>query len=231
MSHMKVSALMTREVATVREDTPFFEIVEVLAGRHISAVLVIDAAQRVLGVVSEADLLHKVEFADDPNEGANIFELRAHRLARQKAVGLVAKDLMTSPVVTVPQAATVVAAARLLESSGVKRMPVLDDSDRLVGIVSRGDLLRVFLRPDADIVGEISEQVLRRQLWIDPSAVAVRVNHGVVVIEGEVEQRSLVPIVLRLVRAVDGVLEVHDRLTWRVDDTVSPELQYYRPLV
>ena len=225
MSQLKVSALMTRDVATVREDTPFYDITKMLAVRHVSAVLVVDAAQRVIGVVSEADLLHKVEFADDPNEGASTFELRGHRVARRKAAGRVATDLMTSPAVTVPEGANVVAAARLLESSGVKRMPVVDDDGRLVGIVSRGDLLKVFLRPDADIAHEISDRVLRKLLWIDPSEVAVHVGQGVVTIEGEVEQRSLVAIVLRLARAVDGVLEVHDRLIWRVDDTVNPELQ------
>jgi CBS domain-containing protein len=231
MSHQKVSALMSKDVATVREDTPFHEIAKVLADRHVSAAPVVDADRRVIGVVSEADLLHKVEFADDPNEGANIFELRAHRLARLKATGKVAKDLMTAPAVTVAETTSVVNAARLLESSRVKRVPVVDDFGRLVGIVSRGDLLKVYLRPDVAIQREISDEVLRRLLWIGPEEVSVRVADGVVTIEGELEQRSLAGIVMRLVRTVDGVIEVRDRLTWRVDDTVNPEARYYRPLV
>ncbi len=231
MSHLKVSALMTRDVATVREDTPFYEIAKVLADRHVSAVPVVDADLRVLGVVSEADLLHKVEFANDPHEGAGMFELRTHRLARHKANGHVARDLMTAPAVTVPETTSVVNAARLLESSGIKRMPVVNDLGRLVGIVSRGDLVKVFLRPDADIDREITDDVLRRLLWIGTGEVKVHVDDGVVTIEGELEQRSLVDIVMRLVRAIDGVVEAHDRLTWRVDDTISPEARYYRPLV
>ena len=231
MSHLKVSALMTRDVATVREDTPFHEIAEVLAGRHVSAVPVVDGDNRVLGVVSEADLLHKVEFADDPAEGASILERRAHRLARHKATGHVAKDLMSAPAVTVMDGTTVVKAARLLEASGIKRMPVVNDLGRLVGIVSRADLLKVYLRADADIRDEIANQVLRRLLWIDPTEVKVEVDGGAVTLVGEIEQRSLIDITVRLVGAVDGVVEVDDQLTWRVDDTVTPEARYYRPLV
>jgi CBS-domain-containing membrane protein len=231
MRHHNVSALMSRDVATVREDTPFHEIAKVLADRRVSAVPVVDADRRVLGVVSEADLLHKVEFADDPGEGAGILERRAHRLARHKATGQVAKDLMTEPAVTVPEGTTVVKAARLLESSGVKRMPVVNDLGRLVGIVSRGDLLKIYLRPDAEIRAEIVEQVLRRLLWIGSTEVSVRVNDGVVTVAGELDQRSLIDIVVRLVGAVDGVVEVEDKLTWRIDDTASTEAHFYRPLV
>jgi CBS-domain-containing membrane protein len=231
MSHLKISALMTRDVATVREDTPFHEIAEVLAGRHVSAVPVVDADNRVLGVVSEADLLHKVEFADDLAEGASILERRTHRLARHKATGHVAKDLMSAPAVTVMDGTTVVKAARLLEASGIKRMPVVNDLGRLVGIVSRADLLKVYLRADADIRDEVTNQVLRRLLWIDPTEVKVEVDGGAVTLAGEIEQRSLIDITVRLVGAVDGVVEVDDQLTWRVDDTVTPEARYYRPLV
>jgi len=231
MSHLKVSALMTRDVATVREHTPFHEIAKVLADRRVSAVPVVDLDNFVLGVVSEADLLHKVEFADDPDEGASILEGRAHRLARHKATGHVAKDLMTAPAVTVLDSANVVRAARLLESSGIKRLPVVNDLGRLVGIVSRRDLLRLYLRADADIRDEIVNQVLRRLLWIDPAEVKVEVDGGVVALVGKLEQRSLIDIAVRLVGAVDGVVEVDDRLTWRVDDTVTPQARYYRPLV
>ena len=231
MSHLKVSVLMSRDVATVSEDTPFHEIAKVLADRRVSAVPVVDADNRVLGIVSEADLLHRMEFADDPDEGAGIFERRVHRLARHKATGHVAKDLMTSPAVTVPDNATVVKAARLLDSAGIKRMPVVNDLGRLVGIVSRGDLVKVYLRPDRDIRREISDEVLRRLMWIDPSEVTVQVDGGVVTLTGQLEQRSLVDIVMRLVGAVDGVVEVYGTLTWRVDDTTGAEARYYRPLV
>ena len=231
MSHLKVSALMSRDVASVRENTTFHEIAAVLAERHVSAVPVVDADNRVVGVVSEADMLHKVEFADDPEEGDGLFERRAHRLARHKATGHVASDLMTSPAVTVPESTTVVVAARLLESTGVKRMPVVNDLGRLVGIVSRRDLLKVYSRPDIDIRRDIVEDVLRRLLWIGPTEVTVQVAGGVVVLDGQLETRSLLDIMQRLARGVDGVVDVVDRLTWRIDDTAHPEARYYRPLV
>ncbi len=229
MQHLKVSALMTADVATVREDTPFHEIAGLLAARRVSAVPVVDADNRVLGVVSEADLLPKLEFADEPDAGAGLFERRAHRQARHKATGTIAKDLMTAPAVTVPQDSTVVAAARLLASSGTKRMPVVDDVGRLVGIASRGDLLKVYLRPDADVRDEIVSDVLRRVLWITPSEVRVHVDGGVVTLDGELELRSLADLLIQLVRAVDGVVDVQQSLTWRLDNSIAADAQHSRP--
>lgn len=231
MRHLDVSELMSWDVVTVRPDTPFHEIAKTFADRRVSAAPVVDDIKRVLGVVSEADLLHKVEFAEDPQEGAGLLEHRSHRLARHKATAQVAKDLMTAPPVTVTASTSVVAAARLLLSAGIKRMPVVDELGRVIGIVSRSDLLRVYLRPDADIRQEIIGEVLGRLLWIDPTEVGVRVDGGVVTIEGVLEQRSLVDILVRLVRAVDGVVGVVDRLTWRVDDSAAAEARFYRPLV
>jgi CBS domain-containing protein len=138
---------------------------------------------------------------------------------------------LTSPAVTVLDTTNVVSAARLMESSGVKRLPVVNDLGRLVGIVSRRDLLKVYTRPDTDVRREIVDDVLRRLLWIGPTEITVQVTDGVVTLDGELEQRSLLDIVQRLVRSVDGVVEVVSRLTWRVDDTANPEARYYRPLV
>lgn len=230
MTHVKVFDVMSTDVASVREDASFHEIVSVLADREISAVPVVDAGGRVLGVVSEADLLYKIEFSDGADSG-RLLERRARRHARRKAAGDVAADLMTAPAVTVPAGSTVVTAAQLLESNGVKRMPVVDDLGRLAGVVSRRDLLKVFLRSDTRIRDEVVDEVLGRVLWIAPSEIAVRVDGGVVTLEGELEQRSLVSVVLRFVRSVDGVVDVIDRLTYRIDDTSTAEAQYYRPLV
>ena len=232
MRHLTVSTLMTVDPVTVREDTPFHDIASALADRRISAVPVVDADHRVLGVVSEADLLPKLEFAEDAEEGAGFFEPRGHRLARRKATGLVARDLMTSPAVTVPASSTIVAAARLLESSAVKRLPVVDDLGRLVGIVTRTDLLKIYLRADAELRDEIVNEVLRRVLWIAPSEVRVHVHGGIVTLDGEVEQRSLVELMVHLVHAVDGVVDVRDDgVAWRTDDRFASDARYYRPLV
>jgi CBS domain-containing protein len=229
VSHAKVSTVMTTDVASVRPDTSFHELTEILAERKVSAVPVVDDDGRVLGIVSEADLLHKLEFADG-RSGHAVLERSAHRQARAKADGRLAKDVMTSPAVTLPVGASVVKAARLLESHRVKRAPVVDEDGRLVGIVSRADLLKVFLRRDADIQREIVGDLLKR-LWIGPSELTVTVDDGVVTLQGEVEQRSLIDLVARLVRSVDGVVEVVTDLTYAIDDTTSPEARYYRPLV
>jgi len=229
VSHAKVSTVMTTDVASVRPDTSFHELTEILAERKVSAVPVVDDDGRVLGIVSEADLLHKLEFADG-RSGHAILERPVHRQARAKADGRLAKDVMTSPAVTLPVGASVVKAARLLESQRVKRAPVVDEDGRLVGIVSRADLLKVFLRRDADIRREVVGDLLKR-LWIGPTELNVTVDDGVVTLQGEVEQRSLIDLVARLVRSVDGVVEVVTDLTYAIDDTTSPEARYYRPLV
>jgi CBS domain-containing protein len=230
MTHVTVSDVMTTDVVSVREDTPFHEIAAALADCEISAVPVVDADRHVLGVVSEADLLLKFEQGSGTN-GSRLFERRAHRDARHKADGRVARDLMTEPAITVPTGTVAKVAARLLESNGIKRMPVVDDFGRLVGIVSRHDLLRLFLRPDAEIRREVALEVLQHLLWIAPSEVRVGVDDGVVTLDGEVEQKSLVAIIVRLVRAVDGVVDVVDHLTYQFDDTTARDPEYYRPLV
>jgi len=215
MSHMTVSQVMTTDVVAVREDAPCHEIVTLLAEHRVSTVPVLDAGRRVVGVVSEADLLPKVEFSGQSGNQPLIRGSR--RSSRQaKSLGSTARDLMTSPAVVVSGRATVVAAARLLDSHGIKRTPVVDDAGRLVGIVSRRDVLKVFLRADADITAEVVDDVLRRTLWIRPAEVSATVADGVVTLDGGVDDPTLIGIVVRLVRSVDGVTDVRDRLTHRV---------------
>ena len=230
MTHMTVSEVMSSNVASVREDTPFREIARVLADRRISAVPVVDAGDRVVGIVSEADLLPTLETAEpDPDRGRMMRRLGGFRRPVGHG-GMTARDLMSSPAVVVPGRTTVVTAARLMDSSRIKRMPVVDDLGRVVGIVSRNDLMKVFLRADAAIARDVVEDVLRHGLWIGPDEVTVDVADGVVTLTGEVEDRSLIPIVTRLVDAVDGVMEIVDRLTYRVDDSVLTEARFYRRL-
>lgn len=215
MTHRTVRELMTRDVTTVGADTPYKAIVDLLGTRKISAVPVVDADRRVAGVVSEADLLAKVEFegAADP---APFFD--RNRKARAKAGGTTAGDVMTSPAVTIAPDESVTAAARLMDRKRVKRLPVVDGDGRLVGIVSRRDVLRVFVQTDEAIRAEVVDDVLRRILWIEPPLVAVNVEDGIVTLTGELEQRSVVEIAVRLTTAVDGVVGVVNKLSYRVDD-------------
>jgi CBS-domain-containing membrane protein len=126
---------------------------------------------------------------------------------------------MTAPAVTIGPDASVAEAARLLHRHGIKRLPVVDPAGPLLGIVSRADLLKVFLRSDADTAREIRQQVLMRAMWMNPGTVAIDVRDGVVTLTGQLERRSLIPIIVSLVRGLDGVVDVVDRLTFELDDT------------
>jgi CBS domain-containing protein len=217
MTHQTVRAVMTQDVATVEETTPYKTVADLLAERRISAVPVLDGDGRVAGVVSEADLLFKVEYEGDSAEGS-FLDRQLHRGARAKAAGTLARDVMTSPAVTVPPDAAVAEAARTMDRRKVKRLPVVDADGRLVGIVSRRDLLRVFLQSDEAIRGEVLDDVFHRVLWVEPSQVSVEVQDGVVTLAGQLEQRSLVEIAVRLTTAVGGVVGVVNHLTYQTDD-------------
>jgi CBS domain-containing protein len=223
MRTWQVDDVMTRDVATVGEETPYRRIVDVLVRHGVSGVPVVDSFHRVLGVVSEADLLHKVEWAGRPDE-RRLFEGRRRRTAREKSAALVARDLMTAPAVTIHARATLPAAARLMDREAVKRLPVLDDLGRLVGIVTRGDLLRVHLRTDAEIREEVVREVLRRVLTVRDGLVTVQVRAGEVTLDGRLDRRSAVELAGRLAGQVGGVVAVRNAIGYDVDDTTLREL-------
>ena len=140
-------------------------------------------------------------------------------MERAKAAGAIAAELMTTPAVTIGPDATVTEAARLLHRHGIKRLPVVDPAGPLLGIVSRADLLDVFLRSDAEIAQEVRQKVLVRAMWVNPDTVTVQVRDGIVTLSGQLERRSLIPIAVSLVYGIDGVVDVVDRLTFEVDDS------------
>ncbi|MFI6654896.1 CBS domain-containing protein [Streptomyces sp. NPDC050523] len=200
-----VSDVMTRTVATVGRGTAFKDVVRIMQDRKVSAVPVVDAADRVLGIVSEADLLPKEEFRDsDPDRGTQL--RRLSDLA--KAGSLTVEELMTSPALTVLPDATLAQAAREMARARVKRLPVVDADGRLEGIVSRADLLKVFLRDDEEIAEEIRREVVSYLFHTPESSVMVEVRDGVATLAGRVRDTSLVPVAARLVRAVEGVVDV-----------------------
>ncbi|MFF4894166.1 CBS domain-containing protein [Micromonospora chersina] len=224
MRTWQVQDVMTTDVATVREGTAYREIVDVLTGRHVTAAPVVDGAGQVLGVVSEADLMYKVELQGQP-QPRRILPDRHRREARAKAGATLAADLMTAPPVTVAPDASLVEAARTMDVRGVKRLPVIDDLGRLVGIVTRGDLLKVHLRPDADIRRDVREEVLRRTLGVPDGVVDVTVHGGVVTLTGQLDRWSTVRLALRLARQVSGVVEVVDALGYAIDDAPMAALR------
>ncbi|MFJ2510383.1 CBS domain-containing protein [Streptomyces griseoviridis] len=218
-NHRLVADLMTPDVITVRDDTTFKEIAGLLAEHGITAVPVVDDENRPTGVVSEADLLRREADLPGPGEGSHI------RVARSDdgTASCVAKALMTAPPVTAQPQWDVVEAARVMERHHVKRLPVVDGAGRLVGIVSRADLLRVFLRQDHAIREEIAGDVLARTLDIPTTDVTVHVVDGEVTLTGTVPRRSVLPVVAGLCRGVDGVVDVSCHLAYRVDDTADPK--------
>jgi CBS-domain-containing membrane protein len=214
----RVASVMTHDVVAVTEEARFVDIVRLMARHEVSALPVLDAAGLVVGIVSEADLLRKEEFQEEEQEGGHWFERRRHRVARAKAAGRTAAELMTAPAVTIDPEATVPLAAKLLARHGIKRLPVVDEQGKLVGIVSRADLLRMFLRDDEEIRDEVSEEVLLHGLWIDPRTVVVIVRDGIVTLEGQLERKSLIEMAVHLTRMVPGVVDVISRLTFELDD-------------
>ena len=221
--HSLVKDLMTPQVATIGPAAPFKEIVARLANHRVSAVPVVDDDGLVLGVVSEADLLLKEEFPD-PDADIPLFWTKRRRLERDRAAATTARDLMSVAVVSIAPDATVAEAARRMHTAGVKRLPVLDEGGRLVGILSRADLLKVFNRPDQAIRREIMDEVIVGEFMMDPNRFFIHVTDGVVVLQGRVERRSLLPSLVRAVHSVEGVVRVKNRLTFDIDD-VEPLLR------
>jgi CBS-domain-containing membrane protein len=203
-----VSDVMTHTAIAIGSEAPFKEIVELLDQWKVSAVPVLAGEGRVVGVVSEADLLAKEEFRDDADGPSERDPAR-----RAKAGAVTAGELMSSPAVTVHADASVAEAARIMARRHVKRLPVVDAVGLLQGVVSRSDLLKVFLRPDGEIAEDVRHQVLGR-LPVTES-LTVRVSEGVVTLGGALPDRSLVPVLARAVRAVEGVVDVRLDLTHR----------------
>lgn len=220
MKTWKVADVMTTPVVSVRADAPYTQIVNLLATHKISAVPVVDTFGRVVGVVSEADLLHKVEFLGEDKE-PRFFEWGSRKSNRAKARAATAEELMTRPAVSVQTDTPVVAAAKLMEKEDVKRLPVVNDAGHLSGIVSRNDILKIFRRSDPELHDDIVDGVIRRILWLEPLAIQVDVVDGVVTLTGKVDRKSAAKIAVHVTKAVPGVVNVEDRLTWDYDDIAA----------
>ncbi|MFF5041266.1 CBS domain-containing protein [Streptomyces nigra] len=223
MRNQKVGSVMTTEVVRAEFGTPFKAVAGLLSEHRVSGLPVVDDDQHVIGVVSETDLmLHQAAtpLVYDPPPRFRLARLtpRARRRTA-KARARTAGRLMTAPAVSVHAEDTVVEAARTMVEHRVNRLPVLDEDDRLVGIVTRHDLLQTFLRSDAEIRDEVIREVLERGLWLVNGNVDVTVTEGVVTLEGQMERKSETEIAVAMTRRTDGVVDVVDRLTHRFDDS------------
>ncbi|MEU6577559.1 CBS domain-containing protein [Streptomyces sp. NPDC046805] len=204
-----VDDVMTRTVVALRTGAAFKDIAKTMREWRVSALPVLDGEGRVVGVVSEADLLPKEEYREGEAGDAGPYGQMRHVAHVRKAGAVTAEQLMTSPAVTVTPGATLAHAARLMARSGVKRLPVVGHDGVLKGIVSRSDLLKVFLREDEDIAEDVRREVVVRLFGTAPAPVGVEVRDGVVTLAGRVDDTALVPLATLLARAVPGVVDVH----------------------
>jgi CBS domain-containing protein len=205
---MNVADVMTTDVVKVRPSMPLKGVAELLLSRGISGVPVVDAEGRMLGVLSETDVLAKERGSIDRR---SLLHRLATRAEQAKLDATTAGQAMTSPAVTIPPYATVAEAAAKMLEHGVNRLPVID-GPTLRGIVTRADLVRAFVRPDAEIAHEIKDDVLRRRLWIKREDVQVSVERGNVRLQGHVQSEKVARQVESLVRDLPGVVEVDSYL-------------------
>ncbi|WP_260640187.1 CBS domain-containing protein [Streptomyces angustmyceticus] len=200
-----VRDVMTRTVAAVDRGARFKEVVTTMEEWQVSALPVLAGEGRVVGVVSEADLLPKEEFREsDPGRLEQLRQVDDVRRAEAVTAG----ELMTSPALTVRADATLSQAARTMAQQSVKRLPVVDGHGVLQGIVSRADLLKVFLRSDDELAGEVRRDIVGALFAAPARDLRVTVADGVVTLSGRIRDTSLVPVLARLVRSVEGVVDV-----------------------
>jgi CBS domain-containing protein len=206
-----VKDVMTTHVVAVRKNASFKDMAARLREHRVSAFPVLDEDNKVVGVVSEADLLAKeaLEFGT-PGKVSSML----HHREQAKAAAIVAEDLMTKPPVTIGPNEFVTHAARLMYMRKVKRLPVVDPDGRLIGIVSRTDVLSIYSRPDADIRHEITEGIILDTLLCDPSKFTVTVKDGIVTLEGMPETAAVGHDLIEETRHVEGVVAVRDRLSY-----------------
>jgi CBS domain-containing protein len=211
---MKVQDVMTKDVRTVRSTTPIKEAAAILADLRISGLPVVDAEGRVLGVLSEGDILFKESGLSEkpsvfswliaiPNAGIDL-----------KLAATTAGEAMSAPALTIGPRRSVSEAATTMIEQSVNRLPVVNEQGELVGIVTRADLVRAFVRSDDEVAREIREDVIRRTLWIDTEAIQVEVEDGEVRLSGEVETKSDAELIPAYVQKVPGVVSVLSKLRW-----------------
>ncbi|WP_393086151.1 CBS domain-containing protein [Streptomyces sp. LN704] len=223
MKHDKVGSVMATVVVRALYGAPLKEVAGLLSEHRISGLPVVDEVEKVIGVISETDLMVRQAETTDPVRPKRRFRLteltRGARRQAPKTQAPTAGQLMSVPPVTVRADNTVAEAARAMTQNRVKRLPVVDEENRLIGIVTRRDLIRVFSQPDDEIRREVIDEVLVRSLWLAPSSADIAVDDGVVTLAGHVERKSEAEIAFAMIHRINGVVAVVDELTYRLEDS------------
>jgi CBS domain-containing protein len=215
-ANLTVDRVMTRGVLSAHERTPIKEVIASMVSQRVSTVPVLDPQGRVIGVVTSADLLARM--SGDRGTVPRGHRLTAGRELGQKAAGTQADDVMTAPAITALPSDSIATAAQAMARARVRCLPVVDCDGILVGIITKGDLLKNFLRNDEEVRRTVEEDVIGRLLLLDPYTVTVSVNEGIVTLCGSVETPALGEQLVRTVRELPGVIDVDSRqLGLRVD--------------
>jgi CBS domain-containing protein len=214
MMSWTVADVMTKDVVAVGPDEDFKSVAKLMHLHEVSALPVVDQNGKIVGIVSESDLLAK-----ERERGAKrpLFGVRWSEDGT--AAARTAREVMTSPAICITPDASIPEAARLMYREAVKRLPVIDERGDLLGIVSRADLLKTFTRSDESIRRDIVEEVIKKALFIDPRTVHVEVSNGLVRLTGELETKSLAKLLVQMAERVEGTVAVDSKLTGRLDDT------------
>jgi CBS domain-containing protein len=212
---MRVHEVMTTEVATTTPEALLKDAALQLVRGRISGMPVVDGDRHVVGVVSEADILAKEGDEQKPGGFLQWLVDPGDPWVAARFDAVTVGDAMSSPARTVLADRTVADAATLMLEENVNRLPVVDADGVLIGLVSRGDLVRAFVRSDEEVLKEIEDDVLRRVMWLNPSDVEVTVEDGIVTIKGEVASEADADLLPKFVRRVPGVVEVTSTLTHR----------------
>lgn len=211
---MRIRDLMTKDVITVREDTPLKEAAQLMAGHGVSGLPVVDEEGRVVGILTEADFVDRAGAKARAGLVDALFDRTSRRLAGD-SVGAA----MTHNVVTIEPDVSHAYAARIMQKRKVKRLPVAEEDGRLVGVVSRSDILGVFARPDDEITHDIRDRIIGQVLALEPDSVTVEVEDGRVELSGTVPSKTEARLLEDLSTGVDGVMHVESNVRYRVDDT------------
>ena len=216
--HRTVADVMTSRVHVASPLTPFKSLVRLIEENRVSAIPIVNQQGFPIGIVSATDLLLK-ERGSELGSTRDLLHVQKRRRERAKAAGTVASDVMTSPAITVESDTSLSLAARLMHEKNVRRLVVVDERGLIAGIVSRSDLLQVFLRTDEELRDEIAGKLIPAILVSSRDAVGVQVRLNIATLSGEVDRKSDVEIVTRMTRELDGVVGVVNQLSYRWDDT------------
>jgi CBS domain-containing protein len=213
-----VEQLMSRSVLTVTPETSLGDVARILVDKGISGLPVVDRDNRVVGVVSEGDLVVREAGVRPPAARRLLVRHRDGDGINSKVHARTAGEAMTSPAITIEPFRAIRSAAELMVERGVNRLPVVGGDGELIGIISRADLVRAFVRSDDELTETIRSEVLIREMWLDPDRFTVRVDHGTAYVEGTVQKRSTADVIARLLAMVPGIVATETTITWTEDD-------------